>query len=233
MKIQLPKLYTQIGNLTPIGNSNINAIGCLTVLASMTSTYFGHPIDPSTLAKSVKYVGNLWNWLELTRLNSEIIYKGQIQTPNDLTDFQMNQIRDLINRGYPVFLQIKTPTLPEHWILAVDYVGDDFQCADPLTNPPKVHPITNFGIAPRKVIYAYAWYEGKVPQSVPLEDIEKLKAKIKDLEATEERLKKDNGRLGSEIDNLKSKLATVQNDANLRLNNYKSKILQFVQAITI
>lgn len=167
MKINLPKLYTQVGNFTPIGTSTINAIGCLTVDASMTATYFGHPIDPSTLAKTVKYQGNLWIWSELNRLYPDIVYKGQIATPNDLTDLQMNQIKDRINVGYPVFLEIRTSTIPTHWLLAVDYNGDDFLCADPLKSPPVVHPISDYGIAPRKVIYTYAWYEGKVPVVIP------------------------------------------------------------------
>ena len=163
MKANLPKLYTQVGNTTPIGNSNINAIGCLTVDAAMAATYFGHAIDPSTLAKSVTYQGNLWVWGELTRLFPDIVYKGQVQTPALLTDAQMNQIKGLIDKGYPVFLQIQTPIIPEHWMLAVDYNGDDFLCADPLKNPPVIHAITDYEISPRTVIYAYAWYEGKLP----------------------------------------------------------------------
>lgn len=165
MKVNLPKLYTQVGNSTPIGNSTINAIGCLTVDAAMAATYFGHSIDPTTLARSVTYQGNLWIWSELTRLFPDIIYKGQVFTPSLLTDAQMNQIKGLIDKGYPVFLQIQTPSIPEHWMLAVDYNGDDFLCADPLKNPPVIHPITDYGISPRTVIYAYAWYEGKLPTS--------------------------------------------------------------------
>jgi len=163
--ITLPKLFTQVGNLTPIGNSTINNIGCLTVDASMAATYFGHAIDPSTLARSVKYVGNLWNWTELSRLYPDIVYKGQVQTPDILSNDQMNQIKGLIDKGYPVFLQIQTDSIPEHWLLAVGYNGDDFLCADPLKTPPIVHPITDYGLPPKEAIYAFAWYEGKLPVS--------------------------------------------------------------------
>lgn len=234
MKITLLKLYTQVGNLTPIGNSTINAIGCLTVDAAMVATYFGHPIDPSTLAKSVVYAYNLpnnqgvrtlWDWPQLTKLYPDIIYQGQVATPNTLTDNQINQIKDCINKGFPVFLLIKTPTITEHWLLAVDYSGEDFLCADPLKNPAVVHPITDYGISPRTVIYAYAWYTGKLPVSVdPLQEcLNQHQALVTENVSLQNQLlaKKDYIYKQSDLD---TKVAQAKIDVINKIKNYLSTV---------
>jgi hypothetical protein len=233
MKINLPKLYTQVGNQTPIGNSTINNIGCLTVDASMVSTYFGHAIDPSTLTRSVKYSGNLWIWSELTRLFPDIIYKGQIQTPDILTDNQMNQIKEIINKGFPVFLQIKTDTIPEHWLLAVDYNGDDFLCADPLKNPPIIHPITDYGLPPREVIYAYAWYEGKLPVSADAlsECLRQHGILVQQLEEAKHSLTKAQQDFKNFQTETTKRLADKDKECEQKIKDFKTKTINFVNGL--
>lgn len=233
MRINLPKTYSQLGNNTPIGNSTIDAIGCLTVCAAMTATYFGHPIDPSTLAKSVTYQGNLWVWGALTGLYGDIVYKGQIQTPSRLTDYQINQIKGLIDSGIPVFIQISTQSIPEHWLLAVDYNGEDLLVSDPLRQGGQIHPITDYGIQPREVIYAYAWYSGKVPTSqsqgssqgdyyrgYDLTNKDSMKV------AVDQMLKIVNGEVIE-----KSQLETVKKDYENRLSQKDEKIKQLTDEI--
>ncbi len=176
MKINLPRLESQIGNMTPIGPFTVNDIGCLTADAAMVATYFGHPITTSELVSKVTYAKNnagqrtLWQWGELSRLFPDIQYARPVHS-NDitypLTDSQMGEIKTAIDRGYPVFIKIITDSIPEHWMLGVDYEGDDILVADPLQKPARVHKITDYGIAPREVIYAYGWYTGPLPKPSP------------------------------------------------------------------
>lgn len=164
MKITLPNVYSQLDpkySSTPIGSSNIGAIGCLTVDAAMAACYFGHYETPSTLASKINYSGNYYIWGELSRVYPDIKYSHPVNMAdyNDpLTDVQMAEIQNAISQGFPVFLKIKTANISEHWILAVDYNGDDFFVADPLKGT--VHAISDWGIPPREVIYAYGWYTG-------------------------------------------------------------------------
>lgn len=242
MKPKLPTLYTQVGNQIPIGNSTINNIGCLTVDASMVATYFGHVIDPSTLAKSVVYAFNgpnntgvrtLWDWSQLTKLFPDIIYKGQIQTPDILNDTQINQIKDRISTGFPVFLQIQTDAIPEHWLLAVDFNGDDFLCADPLKNPPIVHPITDYGLPPREVIYAYAWYEGKLPVlNDPLKEcLRQHDILVQQLDETKQGLLKAQTDFKDLQISTTKALADKDSECLRKLQDYKTKTTNFINGL--
>src|SRR5262249_8466527 len=146
---------------TKIGSSTLGAIGCLTTDAAMVACFFGHTETPSTLAQKVKYSGNLWMWSELSRLFPDIQYTrpvNAIDIQDPLTTVQMNEIKGAIDKGFPPFIKIITPSIPEHWLLGVDYDGDDFLVADPLRPNGQIHHISDYGIEPRKVIYAYGWY---------------------------------------------------------------------------
>ena len=249
MKITLPKIYSQIGNQTPIGNSTINDIGCLTVDASMAATYFGHPIDPTTLAKSVTYAFNLpnnqgfrtlWIWSELTKLFPDIIYKGQVQTPFELTTNQMNQIKGIIDKGYPVFLQIdvipSTSQLDEHWVLAIGYNGDDFIITNPLGG--YIHNITDYGIKPQLLIWAYAWYEGKLPVTVdPLTEclrqheelIRKLEEKNKSILEQKDTIKVMQNKIDGFQTEMTNKLAEKDRICLQKLQDYKTKVVNLTK----
>jgi hypothetical protein len=227
MKINLPQLFRQTDpkySGTPIGNSNMGAIGCLTVCGAMTACYFGHSINPSTLVDLIKYQGNLWIWSELSRIYPDIIYKGLTNTPYQVTDNQMNIIRGQINKGIPVFILIQTPYIYEHWLLAVDYSGDDLKCADPLTGT--VHPITDYGVNPKISICAYGWYDGPIPNQngllTPLDECLSMHTKL----VTEiDALKKDMISKDQVIKNLNQQI----NDRNLdivRINNEKQALAE-------
>ena len=171
MKINLPKIYSQNDerwkNKTLGTKGTIGAYGCLLTNIAMLCVYFGKNETPDTLNEKLKtnggYVnGNLYVWGALTKIYPDITYQGQVLTPNPLTKTQMDFIKARINEGYPVVLQIdtipSTSQLDEHWILAVDYNGDDFIIVDPWDGA--VKKITSWGVQPQKLIYAYAWYKG-------------------------------------------------------------------------
>src|SRR3990167_3588624 len=81
--------------------------------------------------------------------------------------------------------------------------------------------------------HVIGWFRPKAP-SVPLEDIAKLKSKIHDLEQTQIRLNGEHEKAIADVRReCDTKLAAEKSVANLRINNYKSKILQLIQSATI
>jgi hypothetical protein len=171
MKINLPKIYSQNDerwkNKTLGTKGTIGAYGCLLTDIAMLCVYFGKNETPDTLNEKLKanggfMNGNIYVWGALTKIYPDITYQGQVLTPDTLTKTQMDFIRARIDEGYPVFLQIdtipSTSQLDEHWILAVDYDGDDFIIVDPWDGA--VKRITSWGVQPQKLIYTYAWYKG-------------------------------------------------------------------------
>ena len=174
MKVNLPQKFSQNDPRwkdTILGTKGtIGAYGCLMTDATMTACYYGHNETPLTVNEKMKnnggyQNGNLFVWGVFASLFN-LKYSGQFSNKDPLTKANMDQIRSQIDKGYPVFLQIDTipssSQLDEHWILAIDYDGDDFIVQDPWDGATK--RITSWGVAPQKLIYAWCWYEGKVPQ---------------------------------------------------------------------
>lgn len=171
MKIRLPKTYSQNDpqwkNKTLGSQGTIGQYGCLIACAAMMCAYFGHDETPISLNDFLQnnggYInGNLYVWKTIEKKYTDIVYQGLIQTPDTLTQAQMDAIRNIINQGYPVFLKIDilptTSKLDQHWILAVDYDGDDLIIQDPWDGAQK--KITTWGVQPQKLIYAFAYYVG-------------------------------------------------------------------------
>ena len=172
---------SQLGSKGTIG-----AFGCLETDATMVADYFGANETPLTLNDKLKnnggYAnGNLFNWAVFASLFG-LKYSGQFSNSNLLTKANMDQIRGAIDKGFPVFLQIDTipatSQLDEHWILAVDYDGDDFIIQDPWDGATK--RITSWGVQPQKLIYAWCWFEGKVPQGGSDDVMMQIKASERD-----------------------------------------------------
>lgn len=181
MKVNLPQKFSQNDPRwkdAPLGNKGtIGAFGCLENDATMVADYFGANETPLTLNQKLidngGYVnGNLFNWEAFAKIFG-LKYSGQFSNSAALTLDQMNQIRQAIDKGFPVFLQIDTipatSGLDEHWILAVDYDGDDFIVQDPWDGVQK--RITSWGVAPQKLIYAWCWFEGKPVAGDPVMEI--------------------------------------------------------------
>lgn len=171
MKIKLPKTYSQndpAWKNQPLGtNGSIGQYGCLVTCAAMAATYFGHEETPASLndflTRNNGYAnGNLYVWNAVAKKYTDMIYQGIVKTPEALTAPQMDTVRGIIDQKFPVFVKIDvlptTSKLDEHWVLAVDYDGDDFIIQDPWDGAKK--RITSWGVAPQKLIYAYAYYSG-------------------------------------------------------------------------
>lgn len=180
IKIILPRKFSQNDpqwkSITLGTSGTIGAYGCLMTDATMTANYFGVKETPITLNEKLKanngYVnGNLFNWSVFAQLFG-LKYSGQSSSIAPLTNEQMSQIKNAIDKGYPVFLRIDTipatAKLDEHWILAIGYDGDDFIIQDPWDGATK--RITSWGVSPQKLIYAWCWYTGRVPQSTSMDD---------------------------------------------------------------
>ena len=190
MKVNLSQKFSQNDPRwkdTILGTKGtIGAYGCLMTDATMTACYYGHNETPLTVNEKMKnnggyQNGNLFVWGVFASLFN-LKYSGQFSNKDPLTKANMDQIRSQIDKGYPVFLQIDTipssSQLDEHWILATDYDGDDFIVQDPWDGATK--RITSWGVAPQKLIYAWCWYEGKVPQGGSDDVMMQIKASERD-----------------------------------------------------
>ena len=240
MKISLPKIYSQNDNQwknkTLGTKGTIGAYGCLLTCIAMTCCYFGHDETPDSLNEKLKanggYLnGNLYVWGALNKIFSDIKYQGQTSTPDPLTTSQMNFIRSKIDAGYPVILQIDTipatAKLDEHWVLVIDYDGDDFILADPWDGA--VKRITSWGVKPQQMIYAYAYYTGKPVKPQPNElteclsqhtilvnlcnkkdqEITDLKDQIKNYKDAEEKFKKQLSAQQDEVERQKMEIKSL------------------------
>ena len=156
-----------LGTKGTIGN-----YGCLLTSLAMLSSYYGFIENPDTLNEKIKelknpvgYVnGNLYVWGSLSRIHPQLSFKKRVETPNLLTEAQMNQIRNSIDCGHPVIIQIDfvptTSALDEHWIMVYGYDEDDFFVIDAWDGKEK--RITDWEISPQKMIWAYILKEGPI-----------------------------------------------------------------------
>lgn len=190
MRIELREKFSQNDprwrGVTLGTSGTIGAFGCLETIATMVANYFGANENPITLNDRLKnnngYAnGNLFVWGVFARLFG-LKYAGQFSNPGPLTLEQMNQIRNQLDKGFPVFLQIdtvpSTSQLDEHWILAIDYDGDDFIVQDPWDGATK--RITSWGVLPQKLIYAWAWFEGAPANVIANDPVISIKASDRD-----------------------------------------------------
>lgn len=155
-------------------SGTIGKYGCLLTSLAMLSSYYGFPETPDTLNTTLKKIGgyangNLYVWGSLGRIHQKIKFKKKVSTPTLLTKAQMNEIRESIDKGFPVIIQIDrvpaTSALDEHWVLVYGYDGDDLFLVDSWDGKEK--RITDWGISPQKMIWAYTLIEGPVVASPP------------------------------------------------------------------
>jgi len=161
----------------------IGRYGCLLDSLAMLSSYYGFIETPDTLNEKLKILnppgyanGNLYVWGSLGRIHTGIKYKKRVSTPTLLTKAQMNEIRGSIDKGFPVIIQIDsvpaTSALDEHWVLVYGYDGDDLFLVDSTDGKDK--RITDWGISPQKMIWAYTLIEGPISVSAPSGEYESI-----------------------------------------------------------
>lgn len=182
IKIFLSKTFSQQDpawrNETLGSKGTIGAYGCLETDATMVANYYGANETPATMNQKLKDnggfsdgsnigKGNLLVWGAIASIFG-LKYSGKFSNDNLLTKANMDQIRGALDKGFPVLLQIdtvpSTSQKDEHWILAIGYDGDDLIVQDPWDGATK--RITSWGVTAQKLIYAWCWYEGKVPTQV-------------------------------------------------------------------
>jgi hypothetical protein len=188
MKIKLPLLYSQYDNrwgAAILGfNSdpkyNIYNYGCLISCLAMLCRYYGYDETPLSindklmnLGKNVGFTDGSGNyvWGAITKLKNNITERVT-NTPEILTDEQMNLIKNSIDKQNPVMIQIdvnpRTVANETHYVLVVDYNTadeNDLTIADPLGGIYRSlkEYLGWFRPTARKTIEKYILYTGPLP----------------------------------------------------------------------
>lgn len=188
MKIKLPLVFSQFDTRwakTLLGFNtdpqyNFYDYACLISSLAAVSDYFGFDETPTTINDKLKALGpgvgftagsGNYVWGAITKLHKEITEK-KTETPNELTDSQMGEIKTALDQGYPVIIQIdvnpKTAKNDTHYVTVVDYSTtdeNDLTIADPLGG--QLVSLKKYlgWLRPsaRKSIYKYIIYTGPKP----------------------------------------------------------------------
>jgi len=149
--IKLPQKYSQMDsrwgsellgfNTEP--QYNIHNYGCLITCLAMIHSYYGAKVDPSLMNNLLKdakgYAGGgnyIWGTFpKILKKVTEHLYR----TPAPLTDDRIEDIKNAIDEGYPVMVQLdynpRTVGLDMHYVLFIGYNPEDendFTILDPL-----------------------------------------------------------------------------------------------------
>lgn len=189
MKVTLPVLYSQkdsrwgkklLGNNTN-AIYNLENYGCLITALAMVSYYYGKEINPAEMNDKLKEKGGFtagggdYIWGSFSKVYTSI-KEGMRRTPSQLSDSEMNTIKNALDKGYPVMIQLdynpKTVALDQHWVLLTDYNPadeNDFTIADPIDGRSKSlkNYLGWFFPSARKTIHTFVIYEGSVPKTKP------------------------------------------------------------------
>jgi len=151
MLLKLPKVYSQkdsrwaykILGFNKNLRYNIYNYGCLITCLSMIACYFGHNTNPGTMNKFLKDVtgfsnGGFYNWGYISRIFKDIKERW-VGTPDSLTDAQINEIKEALDNGFPVMVQLdsnpRTVKTDMHYGLLIGYDPLDennFTMIDPI-----------------------------------------------------------------------------------------------------
>jgi hypothetical protein len=105
----------------------------------MISSYYGQDETPSTINNKLKSVngfvsGGLYVWGSFPKITD--IEEAKTNTPLPLTDAQIANIKDNIDKGFPVMVQLdfnpKTVGFDMHYVIINGYDGDEFFIIDPI-----------------------------------------------------------------------------------------------------
>lgn len=188
MRVQLPITYSQLDtrwakNLLGFNTNaefNFYNYACLISTLANVCRYYGKDETPVTINDKLKALGagqgfsaggGNYVWGAITKLFPDIKEK-KTETPGELTDAQIGEIKSALDNGFPVMVQIdvnpKTVANDTHYSAFVDYNPsdeNDFSFADTLGG--QIVSLKKYlGFlrpSARKSIYKYIIYEGKKP----------------------------------------------------------------------
>lgn len=170
---------------------NLYNYGCLITCLAMISSYYGQEETPATINNKLKNIngfvsGGLYVWGSFPKIsNSEEV---KTNTPLPLTDAQIAHIKDNIDNGYPVMVQLdynpKTVELDMHYVIINGYDGDEFFIVDPIdgTEQSLNRYLGWFRPDIRKTIEQFVVYIGEVIEGQTLEELLKTEVPKKNFE---------------------------------------------------
>ncbi len=190
MRVELPIKYSQLDSrwgdiilgFNPGLPWNIYNYGCLLACLAMVARYFGKDVNPLTLNDLFKSMGAGKAFKagsgEYVSGGLHLLYRDvaekQTLTPDLLTDAQIGEIKDALDHGFPVVIQLdynpKTVQNDMHFVTIVDYNPNDendFTIADPLTGGTRSLKdyLGWFKPNARNTIEQYIIFSGKVPEN--------------------------------------------------------------------
>lgn len=183
MRVTLPVVYSQsdprwgkmlLGhNIDP--KANFENYGCLITSLASICTYFGYPENPLSLHDKIKDLGGFvdggnYVWGTVSKIYPSITEKV-VETPQALTDMQINEIKQALDAGLPVMVLLdynpRTLDVDYHFSILVDYDTNDennFSVADSLGG--NIHTLKTylalFKPSARTTIEKYIIYHGPV-----------------------------------------------------------------------
>ena len=188
MRINLPSVYSQQDSRwgrTLLGFNkqtqfNIYNYGCLITCLAMLCKYYNKDETPVSIneklinlggGKGFATGGGDYIWGAIHKIFTDI-NEVKTETPDPLSDDQINQIKSSLDQGNPVMIQIdvnpKTVENDTHYALIVDYDSNDennFTIADPIGG--RVHSLKDylgwFRPSARKTIYKFVLFTGPKP----------------------------------------------------------------------
>lgn len=160
------------------GTGTIGDFGCLLVSCAMLAKYYGKDTNPEQLNKlfiqNNSYAnGNLYKWYEgLSKVYSDIELLSLVDTPDPVSSSQFNLMKNEINEGRPVILQVDfypaTAQPDMHFVLLVGYDDKNYYVADPFYGD--ISNLNRYG-DPKYTILKYAFHKGNLSVTQPEEPL--------------------------------------------------------------
>jgi regulator of replication initiation timing len=166
--------------------------------------------------------GGFYVWGAFTQLFG--IKEKATTTPYKLTDKQIREIQDALDKGYPVMCGIDSQ--PEdadydmHFVLLTDYMDEEFIIADPWTGTIRSLDDYLYGTkkTARETIEQYIIYELPEETTVSVE-LENLKKKLQDMRENRDSWVKKSEEYKEDLNNARKSLAGMEKEI-IRLNAY-------------
>jgi len=204
-------------------NSTIGDHGCILVCATIVARFYGKDIWHDWLNEQMVkvggyYDGNLWAWHKLTNIFPDI-------EVHDLVDCYtvpapLEKIDQRLEQGHPVIVCVDfdpKPGVQTHFVVIFGKDERGYYIADPWYNDiALLHE--RYG-DPAKTIYAIRMYDGPLTPAPGNQDLDSLKKRLEEIEASVRTLRGDLSGLLGEMENWQE----WRDTANDRLNELEKK----------